>query len=238
MDHFKDVEELLQPVGKARLHDTISLQLNKLIEEGRLAPGDRLPPERELAERFKVSRNSVRDALRTLEARGLIETRQGDGTYVRQIKPARLYSNLVDVLVSGKENIRDILQARHMLEPQIALLAAQHAQDADLRRLEQNVLRHEAKAEQHDPGVDEDAEFHHLIAEMSGNAFFVRLIEFVNQHMETSRDMLLRYDESATRLGHRAILAALRAHDADAARQAMAQHIGEVMAAHELIITQ
>lgn len=235
MDQSKDVEDLLQPVGKARLHDSISQQLNKLIAEGKLAPGDRLPPERELAERFKVSRNSVRDALRTLEARGMIETRQGDGTYVRMMKPARLYNDLVDVFVASKENIRDVLQARSMIEPQIAYLAAQNAQKADLERLEQNVARHEAKAADHDPGVDEDIEFHHLIAEMSGNQFLVSLVEFINKHMESSRDMLLRYDESSTRLGHRAILGALRDHDADTARQAMAQHIAEVMQAHELI---
>lgn len=235
VDSFKDVEDLLQPVGKSRLHDTISQQLNKLIAEGKLSPGDRLPPERELAERFKVSRNSVRDALRTLEARGLIETRQGDGTYVREMKPARLYTDLVDVLVSGKENIRNVLQARSIIEPQVAYLAAQNAQTADLDRLEHNVIRHEAKAADHDPGVDEDAEFHYLIAVMSGNPFLVSLIEFINKHIERSRDMLLRYDESSTRLGHRAILAALRAHDADAARSAMAQHIAEVMQAHELI---
>lgn len=235
MDIHKDVEDMLQPVGRARLHDTISLQLNKLIAEGKLAPGDRLPPKRELAERFKVSRNSVRDALRTLEARGLIETRQGDGTYVRDMKPANLYTNLVDVLVSRKESIRDVLQARSIIEPQVAYLAAQHGQAADLDRLERNVARHEAKAADHDPGVDEDAEFHQLIAEMSGNAFLISLIEFINKHIESSRDMLLRYDESSTRLGHRAILAALRAHDGDTARQAMAQHIAEVMRAHELI---
>lgn len=235
MDAFKDVEDLLQPVGKARLHDTISQQLNKLIDEGRLAPGDRLPPERELAERFKVSRNSVRDALRTLEARGLIETRQGDGTYVREMKPAKLYTNMIDVLVSRKENIRDVLQARSIIEPQIAYLAAQHRQASDLDRLEQNVVRHEAKAAHNDPGVDEDAAFHHVIAEMTGNPFLVSLIEFINTQIESSRDMLLRYDESATRLGHRAILDALRDQDADAARQAMTQHIAEVMHAHELL---
>lgn len=235
MDTKHNVDELLQPVGKARLHDSISQQLNRLIEEGKLAPGDRLPPERELAERFKVSRNSVRDALRTLEARGLIEIRQGDGTYVRDVKPTRLYSGLLDVLVEHKENIREMLQARRVIEPGIAYYAALNGTPADLATLEAIVVRHEAKAERADPGVDEDAQFHATIARMTGNPILMGMMAAINHQIMATRDMLLRYDDGATRHGHRALLDALRAHDADAAQRAMARHIDEVMAAYELL---
>lgn len=235
MDHSKDVENLLLPVGKARLHDSISQQLKRLIEEGKLAPGDRLPAERELAERFKVSRNSVRDALRTLEARGLIEIRQGDGTYVRDVKPANLFSGLLDVLVEQKENIRTMLQARRAIEPGIAYFAALNGRPDDLRNLEAILARHEDKARQADPGVDEDALFHAAIARMTGNPILISIMDLINQQSVTTRDIVLKYDNSAIRHGHRAVLDALRANDAEGARRAMAQHIDEVLAAYELL---
>lgn len=235
MDEPNQVEGLIQPVGKSRLHDMISQQLNRLIDEGKLGPGDRLPSERELAERFKVSRNSVRDSLRTLEARGLIEIRQGDGTYVRDVKPARLYDGLLDVLVAQKETLQVVLQARRAIEPGIAFYAAFNPGPNDLATLEGIVARHEDKARQADPGVDEDALFHTTIARMTGNALLMGIIEVLNQQSAAARDMLLRYDNGATRQGHRAVLEALRAQDAEAAQLAMARHIDEVMAAHELI---
>jgi GntR family transcriptional repressor for pyruvate dehydrogenase complex len=235
VDHSKDVENLLLPVGKARLHDSISQQLKRLIEEGKLAPGDRLPAERELAERFKVSRNSVRDALRTLEARGLIEIRQGDGTYVRDVKPANLFSGLLDVLVEQKENIRTMLQARRAIEPGIAYFAALNGRPDDLRNLEAILARHEDKARQADPGVDEDALFHAAIARMTGNPILISIMDLINQQSVTTRDIVLKYDNSAIRHGHRAVLDALRANDAEGARRAMAQHIDEVLAAYELL---
>jgi GntR family transcriptional regulator, transcriptional repressor for pyruvate dehydrogenase complex len=235
MDPTKAVEDLLRPVGKSRLHDTISQQLRRLIEEGKLVPGDRLPPERELAERFKVSRNSVRDALRTLEARGLVEIRQGDGTYVRDMQPASLFSGLLDVLVAQKERITLMLQARYALEPGIAAAAALNAQPADIAELEAILARQEEQAGRGDPGVSEDALFHATIARMTGNMILVGIMDLLNQQSVTTRDIVLKYDNSAVRQGHRAVLEALRAGDAEGARQAMASHIAEVMAAYELL---
>jgi GntR family transcriptional regulator, transcriptional repressor for pyruvate dehydrogenase complex len=227
--------QLLQPIGKARLHESISLQLNQLIDDGKLAPGDRLPSERELAERFKVSRNSVRDALRTMEARGLLEIRQGDGTYVRDVKPAKLYSGLLDVLVSHKESIREMLQVRRVIEPGIAYYAALNAQPSDIATLEQIVARHEAKAAQDDPGAEEDTLFHATIAYMSHNQVLIALMDEINRSIAAARDMLLKYDNTATRRGHRRVLDALRARDPEQAQHAMAMHIDEVMASYELV---
>ena len=230
------IDNLIRPVLKPRLHDQISEQINNLIAEGMLKPGDRLPAERELAERFKVSRNSVRDALRTLEARGLVEIRQGDGTYIRETTAAELYQAMIDVLALKKETLLEIMQVRKIIEPGVAYYAAQNVTPEKMAQLEEIVARHEAKAGVGDPGVEEDSQFHYSIAAMTGNGFLVRLLQLINENLKESREIILQYPDtkSATRLGHRRILQALANRDPEAAQEAMAGHIDEVMSAYEL----
>lgn len=231
------IETYIHPVLKPRLHDQISEQINKLIAEGLLKPGDRLPPERDMAERFKVSRNSVRDALRTLEARGLVEIRQGDGTYIRGATATELYQAMIDVLATQKETIREIMQVRQIIEPGVAYYAAQKVQASDLVKLEEILQQQEAKAALGDPGVEADSFFHFTLAQITGNGFLIRLLQLLNESMAETRELVLRYPntQSATRVGHRRILAALRERNPDEARQAMLAHIEEVMAAYEIL---
>jgi len=231
------IDNFIRPVVKPRLHDQISEQINKLIAEGFLKAGDRLPSERELAERFKVSRNSVRDALRTLEAKGLVEIRQGDGTYIRETNAAELYQAMIDILAMKKETIREIMQVRKILEPGVAYYAAQNATPDELKALEEILEKQEAKAAIDDPGVEEDSRFHYLIAQMTGNGFLVSLLQLINESIRDTRDIVLRYPDtrSATRVGHRRILDALASGNPDRARAAMLAHIEEVMAAYELL---
>ena len=240
MEQKQSIDNFIQPVLKPRLHDQISKQLNKLIAEGLLKPGDRLPPERDLADRFKVSRNSVRDALRTLEARGLIEVRQGDGAYIRETTSAEMYRAMIDVLASKKETIREIMQVRKIIEPGVAYYAAQKATPTDLKKLEEILKRQEAKAAIGDPGVEEDSLFHYTIAQMTGNGFLVRLLQFINEGLVETRDIVLRYPntQSATRVGHRRIVKALSERNPEEARKAMLAHIEEVMTAYELLETE
>lgn len=231
------IDSYIHPVLKPRLHDQISEQINKLITEGLLKPGDRLPPERDMAERFKVSRNSVRDALRTLEARGLVEIRQGDGTYIREATSAELYQAMIDVLATQKETIREIMQVRQIIEPGVAYYAAQKVQASDLAKLEEILQKQEAKAALGDPGVEEDSLFHFTLAQITGNGFLIHLLQLLNESIAETRKLVLRYpnSQSATRLGHRRILAALQNRNPEAARQAMLAHIEEVMAASEVL---
>lgn len=234
---MQPIDKLIQPVLKPRLHDQISHQINQLIAEGKLRPGDRLPSERDLAERFKVSRNSVRDALRTLEARGLIEIRQGDGTYIRETTRAELYQAMIDVLALKKESLLEVIQVRQIIEPGVAYFAARKAKPEDIEKLEAILARHEEKAALGDPGVEEDALFHTTIAQMTGNGLLIRLLELINENLKESREMVLNYSvgKKAIRVGHRRILEALKERNPDQAREAMAAHITEVLAAYELL---
>jgi GntR family transcriptional repressor for pyruvate dehydrogenase complex len=224
------MEGIYRPVDRTRLYDQIAGQLYEMIGRGVFKPGDRLPPERELAEQFKVSRNSVRDAYRALEARGLVEIRQGDGTYVRELSQEEVYQSILDFLVTRKETIQEIIQVRLIIEPGIAYSAAQNAGDEDVQQLEEILARHEEKAANGDPGVEEDELFHHTIAQMTGNRFLLQLMDLLSESLSETRHTTLTYSGTVSRLGHQRVVDAIRRRNPAEARAAMRAHIEEVMA--------
>src|SRR5205809_6632625 len=117
----------LGPIKSTRIYEEIVRQVKQLIAEGRFKSGDRLPPERELAEKFVVSRTSVREALRTLESLGLIDIRPGEGTFVREVSIDALVEPLALLLTSHREAIVELFEARRLLEPALAALTAARA---------------------------------------------------------------------------------------------------------------
>src|SRR4030088_267339 len=118
---------LLEPVKRSRIYENIVEQIHALIREGRWAPGDQIPPERELAERFRVSRTSVREALRALEMQGVIESRQGGGTFIRTADTEALVPALAAAILGGRREMAEILDVRELMEPGIARRAAARA---------------------------------------------------------------------------------------------------------------
>ena len=117
----------LKAARKKRLYEEIVSQIQHLIETGELRSGDRLPPERKLAEMFMVSRNSVREAIKALEEKQILKCRPGDGTYVMVENEAALIEPLAYAIQLEKAKLREIFQFRRMIEPQIAYLAAENA---------------------------------------------------------------------------------------------------------------
>ena len=147
------LEPGLTAVRRTRLFEGVVAQLRELIRDGRLRPGQRLPSEREMAERFQVSRASVREAIRALELDGLVMIRSGAGTFVSEEGFDAAVDLLARRLLAGREALADIVELRLVLEPQIAALAAQRATADDKERLtailneqEQQVLRGETGA--------------------------------------------------------------------------------------------
>src|SRR2546430_8105791 len=141
------VKDDLEPVRKTRIYEEVASQIQRLITDGRLRPGDHLPPERELAERFGVSRTSVRDAIRVLELMGLLEPRQGEGTVVRDLSPDSLVSPLASLLVRNRTLLADLLDVRKMIEPALAARAAVHASGHELAPPGQMLPPHAAKVQ-------------------------------------------------------------------------------------------
>src|SRR5919204_1811477 len=134
----------IEPIHSTRIYEEIVRQIKSMIAEGRLKSGDQLPPERDLAEKFVVSRTSVREALRALESLGLVEIRPGEGTFVREASVEALIEPLALLMVSQREAIGELFEARRLLEPSLAALAATRATPEEIQEMER-ILEEQAR---------------------------------------------------------------------------------------------
>jgi GntR family transcriptional repressor for pyruvate dehydrogenase complex len=220
----------VRQVKKAKVYHEIVAQLRELIAQGRIKPGDRLPPERELAELFRASRNSVRDALRVLEQMGLIESRQGDGTYVRSVSPEELTEPLALLLLQSRNQMRELWEVRRLLEPAVAEFAAARATEEELAEMASVLEAQRRKVEAGFLALEEDTAFHELIAQAARNTVILRVMDTLVDLLRQSRERSLqRGDRPVLSLrGHLRILDALRRRDPQAARAEMLQHLREM----------
>jgi GntR family transcriptional repressor for pyruvate dehydrogenase complex len=217
-------------VRKRRVFEGVAQQIQRFIVEGELKPGDRLPPERELAERFEVSRGSVRDAIRTLEFVGLVVPRQGEGTVVADASPDAVVTPLASVLLRKRELIVELLDIRRIIEPALAARAAQHASPEEIAHLEDVLRRQRKKVLRGESTVAEDNEFHYTIALAARNTVVRKVIDVVMQllHETRSRSLQARGRPQRSLAGHRRILEAIKRHDPDAAERAVGRHLQEI----------
>ena len=222
--------KLLEPVRRSRIYEHIVEQIQHLITEGKLKAGDQLPPERMLAETFKVSRTSVREALRALELSGFIEGRQGGGTFVRTPSPNDLVQPLASALLAGKRELVDVLEVREMIEPAIARKAAQRATAEHLSELQAILERQAAKVDRGESYPEEDAQFHYTIAVAANNPIVLRLLNVVMDLLHESRASYLQGGDRPARSldGHRRIFEAIRRNDGESAYRATLEHISQV----------
>jgi len=220
----------VRQVRKVRVYHEIVDQVRELISAGRIKPGDRLPPERELAELFKVSRNSVRDAIRVLEQMGLTESRQGDGTYVRRVSVEELTAPMALLLLQSRRQMRELWEVRRIIEPAVAELAASRITDDELEELEAVLSAQRRRVEAGLVALEEDTAFHYGIAEAARNTVMLRTLDTLVDLLRQSRERALQqHDRPAHSLsGHLRVLAALRHRDPAAARAAMLQHLVEM----------
>ena len=205
-------------------------RLLDLIQQRHLGPGDRLPAERELSATMGVSRSSLREALRALTVLGVTEMRHGTGTYVSSLEPDLLVRPLSFVLSLSDGGFDQLFEARRVVEPAIAALAAERIDDATLDRLDALVTRADAVIESSEAFLVADVELHDVIREAAGNPILGRFMESIHAlglaSRQTTGTRRAVRDQSVE--DHRAIVAALRAHDAAAAADAMREHLENV----------
>jgi len=222
----------LAPIKSTRIYEEIVRQIKTMIAEGRLKSGDQLPPERDLAEKFLVSRTSVREALRALESVGLIEIRPGEGTFVREISVEALVEPLALVLLSQRAMIEELFEARRMLEPVIAGLAARRATKDEVQEMERILEAQAKEINSGNTGLAQDAAFHVAIGTAAHNRAITRIVHAVMDLLAQSREEAIGTPGRPTRSheDHRRILAAIRAGDASGAERAMLDHVVAVEA--------
>lgn len=219
-----------EAVRKTKVYEHAAQQLQRMIRDGLIKPGEKLPAERELAEMLQVSRGSLRDAIRTLELMGLVEPRQGEGTVVCDPSAKSLINPLATVLFRQRELIGDLLEFRRMIEPTLAGRAAQNASDEELAYMEEILRRQKEKVSQGKLAIEEDSEFHYAIAQAAGNSVVLKVLDAFMDLLRETRERSLQLEGRLQKsfVGHRRILDTIRKHDIRAAEKAMRQHIDEV----------
>jgi GntR family transcriptional repressor for pyruvate dehydrogenase complex len=220
---------IIEPVRRSRLYQDIVSQIEALLDRGELRPGDQLPPERALAEQFQVSRASVREALRSLELLGVVETRAGGGTFVRRTVPEDLARPLSNLIARG-HTLTDVIEVRGLIEPAIAASAAKRIRPDELIELREILDQQAAKVAAGQSYAEEDTRFHELIGQAARNELLVTMLGVIWDVLRSSREQWLQTNQRAHSSidAHQRILAALDAHDTDAARAAAADHIHAV----------
>lgn len=222
--------EQLHSVKRRRLHEDIVQQFHALIRQGKLKHGDRLPSERDLAEQFKVSRSSVREAIRSLELQGLVVSRRGSGTFINTDNLESVLALIAATLNSGAGNLSDVFEMRHLLEPPIAALAAERATDEDVARLRQILEQQKQQIEAGETGVESDTAFHFALASATHNAALIKVVSAVEDILQLSRDRSLQEPGRPQRslASHREILDTIESGDPQRAQRAMEHHLTSV----------
>lgn len=228
-DYLMAYSKIRQP----KLSDVIERQLEALILEGTLNPGEKLPPERELAKQFDVSRPSVREAIQRLEVKGLLRRRQGGGTFVQTNLWQSLNDPLVELIVEHPESQFDLLETRHALEGIAAYYAALRGTDADFVRINdchQRIIQAQATGDV-DQEADAVMEYQIAVTEASHNLVLLHLLRCMEPMLEKNvkhnfEILYSRGDVLAQVSQHRAnIFAAIMAREPEKAREASHRHL-------------
>ena len=217
----------------ARLSDAIAEQIERHVVEGRLRPGDALPPERELSRQLEVSRPSLREALLKLEARGILDLRRNAGYKVAAVTAPSLTDPLLRLMDCHAKAVEDVLELRQGLETLTAALAALRATEQDVAALARAAERTEAAQVAGDAcaAADWDARLHLAVAEASHNMALVHvmrgLFTVMRDHIRRAREALLLREAADHQLRdqHAALVEAIRARNPEAAVHAAEVHL-------------
>ena len=224
----------IKPIKPKKVSELIYVQLKDLIFRGEFKPGQKIPPERELADSFGVSRPSVKSAIEKLVNMGFLVQRQGQGTFVTPYETRFLENPLRDLLQVSEHNLLDLLEVRLGLETQGVALAAQRATDDDIQKLEKCIQDIMAKIEAGDAGSDEDTAFHMGIAYATKNSALIYLMKsFYDLLFYGIRQNLFYLAEAGNlptvAVQHSEIFECIARRHPEAAKKAMADHIQYVI---------
>jgi len=217
----------LKPITQQRVYNTIVEQIRILIEEGSWKSGQKIPSERELAEKLSVGRTSVREALRILEAMHYIHTIQGEGVYVRdRAKVSSGFNKLLD-FIQDDDYLVDLMEARELVESQIAFLAAESATPDDIQKLKEIVDRQESRIKNGGDGREENIEFHLCLSESTGNQV---IIELQQSFLSLAHEVIAKQFRVPGRPGesveqHRGLIKSIKDHNPVEAHRLMLAHL-------------
>lgn len=219
------------PIQTERLYERIVSQIEQRIEAGTLKVGDQLPSEHELAEQFAVSRTAVREAIKALRQKGLVEIRPGRGTFITNATMDTIRNSLgMLVKFGGKNGSMNLVEVREIMEPEIAALAATRITDEYVTAMREAVKTMETALDNVDVFVEADLDFHLALAEGTQNPFIPILMDSIIDLLREQRKRigLTKGGLQRGQVHHKKILDAVTRRDSKAARQAMQDHLLQV----------
>ncbi len=218
-------------VRTSRLYEQIVQQIEESIVKGTLKPGDQLPAERELAQRFGVSRTAVREAVKALREKGLVEAYSGRGTFITDGTTHAVRQSLdLMVKIGQPEGSTHLAEVRAILEPEIAALAATRIQEAELATMREAVAIMDRAGQDPDAYIEADLDFHLALAEGAANPLILSLLDSIVGLLREQRLRIFKVPGGPERgqVHHKRILEAVERRDAEAARDTMRAHLGQV----------
>jgi GntR family transcriptional repressor for pyruvate dehydrogenase complex len=217
-------------ITPVRLYESAIEQIMDLVKKSELKPGDKLPPERKLAEKLSISRGSLREAFRVLESKGLIKSKAGGGRFIREVKKETLIDTENVILNLEKSSILELLEAREIFEVKIVKLAAQRATTEDIELIEKALSRMNKVEISEDNKTELDTDFHLAIASASHNFVFINIIRLHLDLLKDTREKTWKIPgrREEQQEEHQAILQAIKEHDAKKAGEAMLEHLRKI----------
>ncbi len=219
------------PIQSERLYERIVSQIEQRIESGELKIGDQLPPERELADQFAVSRTAVREAVKALRQKGLVEIRPGRGTFITNGTSDTIRNSLGMLMKMGAtKGSGNLVEVREILEPEIAALAATRITGEYISAMQDAVNVMDTALDNVDVFVEADLDFHLALAEGTQNPYIPILMDSIIDLLREQRKRtgLTKGGLQRGQIHHKKILDAINRRDSQAARQAMQDHLKQV----------
>ena len=223
---------MYRAVKTSRLYEQIVQQVEDAILKGQLKPGDQLPAERDLAHSFGVSRTAVREAVKTLREKGLVEAFSGRGTFVTNGTSHSIRQSLdLMIRINPLEGSANLAELRLVLEPEIASLAAARIEEQLLSTMREAVEEMDRSLRDPDAYVEADLDFHLALAEAAGNPIILSLLDSIVGLLREQRSRIFNVDGGPERgqFHHKRILAAVEQGNPEAARAAMRAHLEQVL---------
>jgi GntR family transcriptional repressor for pyruvate dehydrogenase complex len=235
---MKDVLDGLKEVVVEKPVDVIIKQIKELLISGQLKPGDKLPPERKLSEKFGVGRTHVREAIQKLEFYGILKTKPQSGTYVAGIGMSALEGLISDILKIDAYSFMSLVETRVLLETSAVALAAERRTEEDIEKLELSLNNYLTKARQGIKAVDEDLMFHLTIAEVSKNQVLKSLLLIIIPDIITNYSVFKVCDTITEKAlnEHALLFQQIKDGDASGAQVTMKEHLQGIMDFAKMIV--
>ncbi|MFW6026288.1 MAG: FadR/GntR family transcriptional regulator [Candidatus Woesearchaeota archaeon] len=224
-------QQIFTPLKREKLSEEVVKQIKILISEKKLNPGDRLPSERKLADYFEVGRPTIREALQKLKNIGLVETKVGDGTYIKNIDAESYIDSVIESIelltITNIASFEELWEVRNILEVSIAELAAENASNEEIEKMESVIFHAENILNKKEEYSEDALEFHSLLSKSTHNKIIIFIFDSLKKMLKQYFEYILEAPQATQKSikFHKKILNAIKEKDPIKARNIMKEHL-------------